>query len=155
MKHLFLLVVLGLSLSACTKKASDTPDTPDNSGNQALSYPKLIAAKWQQTADTVQFYDNGKVTNTSGQGPSEFYYQFNTDGTGQQINVLGPTDLSYILNEKNIIITYPAANTNSQPVIMPGTIRVLNSTTLCLFFDDINATGTTKSTQVIWLKKVG
>lgn len=155
MKNLFLVFISGLLLTACTKKSSDTPEVPNNGGNEAATYPRLIAAKWQQTADTVQFYDNGKVTATTCQGPLELYYQFNADGTGQQVNVLGPTEISYILNERNIIITYPAVNADSQPVIMPGTIRVLNATTLCLFFDDINAVGTTKSTQVIWFKKVG
>ncbi|MBL4674846.1 MAG: hypothetical protein JKY70_01350 [Mucilaginibacter sp.] len=154
MKHLFLLAVLGLLLSACTKKTSDTPD-PNANNDEATNYPQLIAAKWQQTADTVQYMENDKITNTSVDSASGLYYQFNADGTGKQTKGSDNSDITFILNERNIIITNPPTAPEQEPIIMPGTIRLLNATTLCMYFDDINVNGASKSTQVIWFKKVG
>ncbi|TWR26216.1 hypothetical protein FPZ42_11355 [Mucilaginibacter achroorhodeus] len=152
MKKILLATLLAVSLFACKKITTNNP-APANGGNDdAAKYPLMLASKWQQTADTTRLIDSNTVVNTNGKLVTDVYYQFNINGTGEQINANSKTDLTYILNEKNIIITL--APGQSQQMIRPGTIRLLNANTLCLFFDDINANGSSKSTQVMWFKKV-
>lgn len=155
MKHLFVILALGFALASCTKNSTSepVPSGSDTTQNQIPQYPSLIVAKWKQTADTTRVIKDGIVTSINGNGEAELYYQFNSDNTGTQTNVLGTTPMTYTLAKTDLTLNFQSANTQSQSVVEPATIRVLNETTLCLFFDE-NPSSTNKTTQVIWFKKI-
>jgi hypothetical protein len=138
MKHtlkplLFLLPVA--AMIGCSKSNNSSPSSATS-----------IVGKWSYSADTVKFYNNGTLdqTDTNGGVTSSDYFQFNANGTGEQVTSGGTTTFTYTASNGKLTLNAPAQTIGGQPEPAStevATIKTLTSTDLFLYFDDTELNG--------------